>query len=410
MSEKKMRLIYIFSLIWLIIIFLFIFFHRQNINFFSTKKIQWDANTWKPTNNNPNNYITTLSDSLMFPENPFPANKKWILEQYCNVVLKWDLSKGFNNDWFKYNPSKSVFLYHFCWLIDTENKSKFDSNLLKYVKDFDLNNFKSNYNQFENCDSQKNMDWCKLSMFWSKIFWSLLNEFANFKLAALYGYTDPKASVDELIKNFSDNYFWKDICPWKYYLYNEKLEWKTDNFCSHPKTYDMLAQSMKDIQITISNSKFLNPESILKLTSEWWCDPWDILKCGLSNNKNSWADFRNMMYNELMFYNLFISYYSFIISSDPTYQPLQVSSQSSNIFNEINYELLAIRKEIIVSQKAVFQVDKILRNVYATYPTHVWLVAYYEDLNNRRDSLAEVFTPVHQLYYKLRNIMDITSM
>jgi hypothetical protein len=46
-----------------------------------------------------------------------------------------------------------------------------------------------------------------------------------------------------------------------------------------------------------------------------------------------------------------------------------------------------------------------LVNIATTYPVHVTLVAYQEDLLRVRDNyLVKLVTPIYCLYYKLRNV------
>jgi hypothetical protein len=47
-----------------------------------------------------------------------------------------------------------------------------------------------------------------------------------------------------------------------------------------------------------------------------------------------------------------------------------------------------------------------INNIRATFPLHIWLQIYYEDVVWFRKSLAKIYTPIHQLNYKLRNIQE----
>ncbi len=42
----------------------------------------------------------------------------------------------------------------------------------------------------------------------------------------------------------------------------------------------------------------------------------------------------------------------------------------------------------------------------ATFPVHIGLLAYYEDVLEFRKALVKIYTPIHQLYYKLRNVQQ----
>lgn len=50
--------------------------------------------------------------------------------------------------------------------------------------------------------------------------------------------------------------------------------------------------------------------------------------------------------------------------------------------------------------------EKTLQNMQATFPIHIGLLAYYEDVLAFRKSIVQIYTPIHQLYYKLRNVQE----
>ena len=53
----------------------------------------------------------------------------------------------------------------------------------------------------------------------------------------------------------------------------------------------------------------------------------------------------------------------------------------------------------------VYQTLEELMNIKATYPLHVYLVAYQEKLLYLRDNyLSKIVTPIYCLYYKFRNV------
>jgi hypothetical protein len=45
-----------------------------------------------------------------------------------------------------------------------------------------------------------------------------------------------------------------------------------------------------------------------------------------------------------------------------------------------------------------------LSQIAETFSTHIHMVAYYELLRHMRNGLVDIYTPIHQLYFKLRNV------
>jgi hypothetical protein len=49
---------------------------------------------------------------------------------------------------------------------------------------------------------------------------------------------------------------------------------------------------------------------------------------------------------------------------------------------------------------------RMLNNVQSTYPIHIGLQAYLEDIKWYRKQLSAIYTPMHQLSYLLRNVQE----
>jgi hypothetical protein len=49
---------------------------------------------------------------------------------------------------------------------------------------------------------------------------------------------------------------------------------------------------------------------------------------------------------------------------------------------------------------------RILDNIQTTYPMHIGMQAYLEDIKWYRKQLGKIHTPMHQLYYLLRNVQS----
>jgi len=62
------------------------------------------------------------------------------------------------------------------------------------------------------------------------------------------------------------------------------------------------------------------------------------------------------------------------------------------------------QQEMVWTDEAVFLSFKTLRDMYQTFPIHIALLAYYENLYDLRKQMAKIVTPLYTLYDKLRNV------
>ncbi len=128
----------------------------------------------------------------------------------------------------------------------------------------------------------------------------------------------------------------------------------------------------------------------------------NFLLCGFNDkdNAHAWESFHNTLYNELLFFKLLIT-----VSNDrlqyPEFNKFRVYSDTSA---EARQEIIRLNQEAELSQNAVGTMEKTLQNMQATFPIHIGLLAYYEDVVAFRKALVKIYTPIHQLYYKLRNV------
>ena len=74
-----------------------------------------------------------------------------------------------------------------------------------------------------------------------------------------------------------------------------------------------------------------------------------------------------------------------------------------------SFESLTILQEQKLSQQAMYQMFRQLSNLYATFPIHIGLLSYYEDLLYMRSRFSSLYTPLHQLYYEFRNAQDCSK-
>ncbi len=412
---------------------------------------------------------TTMTD-LLLNQQETTNTRLWLINHYCDTLLHTRKQVGgehdmtvreVNHEWYRYDPRQSLFMYVLCVGVDEKNNgrkiagepykyrnykkvfesisyeddggkiappkitdilrdertTKFDFNKVRWLAD--QSTLDADDNDGEECDPATTMQGCQFTEFAPKIFNTIMNDYGNLKLAAIYGYIygDSEEQVDKSIEAFSNAYFGVDKEIDKdgpcndlsvIYLSNQELEWDKKQ-CQHPKTYSMLKQTLLSAKRLAEDTVLLDPK---KLLEEGTCDDRynttnNLLKCSLSNRGESFttsdmSTFQNLLLNEVMYYHLFLSYYGGEISANPKYNPLSIWSFSFSAERN-QKEIGQITREQYLSFQAMDQMRRLLAHMYTTYPVHIWLMAYLEDLLIYRSVLIKLRTPTDQLYYTRRN-------
>jgi hypothetical protein len=105
--------------------------------------------------------------------------------------------------------------------------------------------------------------------------------------------------------------------------------------------------------------------------------------------------------NELMMLQLFTQYYTQVLTDTPWVVDFQVNASVAS-----NGEQMQLLDALSKAKNATLMMHRMLGNVHRTFPVHIGLLMYYEDIVNLRQSFVKLYTPIHQLYYKLRNVQE----
>lgn len=412
MSIEKRKIFKVAYLIWILwTLFVAIFLYLNRNNFFQPTKtsVIWENDFTSKSIKSEWEFFEKLIWNIL--EKETPKTRKKLIDNYCSSILWMWNNILYTQNLFYYDPSKSVFLYNLCkfWAIEEWKFDSFFEWISSLVKDW-LYVWANNEFWFSWCRKDSDLNSCDIIWFFSKWFSAVMNDYSNAKLAALYWYADNE--TEEIIEIFSDHYFWESPCSNEevYYLNKEIYEDLGNNYCSHPRTYKMLANNINEVKNLLKNAKSMDSNKLLDWDKNTnYCIDWtnyDFFRCWFQNIDWHWKWFRNILHNELMFYNLFVSYYIQNQSWNLMMSPFVVWDPGW-LFKANKVQMENAQKEVYKTQKAVLHLDKMLRNIYATYPIHIWLMAYYEDLLYFRKTFAKLYTPFHQLYYKLRNVQDM---
>lgn len=242
---------------------------------------------------------------------------------------------------------------------------------------------------------------------------TIINDLSNIKLATLYGWKHENTpDARELaIREFSDKYFGdrddpQSPCrdPDVRYIFPESLEGDKKH-CSHPKTYQMMDETLKSAYALVKETEFFDGEKMIQ--TECKHPKTNIFACAMANRGMSfidsdWKSYQNVLLNENFFYQLFSLYYRQQITSNAKYSPLSFKTYSDSAEKAFKESQQIVRDSNIL-QEAIQETNRMLLHNAVSFPVHIALSAYKEDIAQFRSSLAKIFTPLHQLYYTLRN-------
>lgn len=326
------------------------------------------------------NYIQNLDQNLKFTDTNI--NIKNVIDKYCSSILENNLKY---DDSISYKANESAFVYIVCTNINKKYSDKFTD-----IKDyFTWTSFKnlgikslSPDGKINYCNpAASNMNDCDIPSQFSKIFKIIINEYTNIKQSSMYGITekiDGSSKIEEFANKFGKNHFFTEIC-------NSKKTWiNYSKSCNIVKSYIQSSSRLLD-NLTIIDKEELYKEKN-NMIYNWVITHSDIL----------FINFTNTLYNELFFLRIFVDYYSMIVSKD--YNVLNSnSSEGVKQITKFNNEFSRIQKSISMTTRN-------LRDLYISFPLHIWLVMYYEDVLKLWKELAWISNPIYNLYDKFRNV------
>ena len=396
---KKYKLLLI--LMWLLMLV-------YSIYIFSPKNIQAANPDDKLPTYESDNYREKLVDELLKIENR-PQNRKEIWKIFCDTILSggvdgddksFNFSAGFKKDEIEYIPKNSFFVYHFCDWLAQANDLRSKRNIWKNqidIQERNLSHQQMKYTDIDkSCDPNSDMNTCSYGVLAAKIYQDLMNDFTNAKVAWTM---IANASLEEdAIKKFSNENFW----TWdeNYYLYKAKVEWDY-NYTSHPTTFKYLADLLKNLKQF--NWKYLNTKKI-QFPQDTNNSEYKELYLALTDT--NYMYFQNLLQKEFFWLNMFIWYYTTTLPWNTNYVPLRAGSQAWEAFDELNWEIAVSNDKLTIMSDTITLTQSMIRNIQTTFPIHIGLLAIKEDLLVLRTRLAQLYTPIHQLHYKLINVQD----
>lgn len=345
------------------------------------REIAWEISTIRQT-------TTNLQD------------KKEIIQAFCSKIK----NKNFSQNQ-KFPSNQSLFLAILCNHNGVSAKY-FQEETFNYLKkdkawSSDLLSYKTA--KFEKSCQSEYKENCNIAQLTDEIMTQLFSELFTLKQAQIFWVTSFNIGNTAEINNEINKYVLE-----KYAIPTEWKKW----FCwwngdtSYPKTCSVLKKQMKAFIPTIQKFKLLETAPLYDAAKEKNqtspfkpCQndkknsPYDIVLCGtLGETDNGLKPFINMLYNELTRYLTFTTYYEWILNERAVVD--EITEDEINQIGATQEKLLFLTNETLSD----------LVNLSTTYPIHIGLLIYQEDLLRFRDRLSKTVTPFYTLYHKLRNV------
>ena len=356
-----------------------------------------------------------LSNSILKALDVFPKDitladwpmKDSIISNFCTTALKPEVISAF---WSLYpwsDPRQSIFLTLMCSKSDVKNNfssfmsvgTKGEEN--RYLKTYSI---KLLAPQNVACYANEFQVGCDIARLSEEIITLILEELTTLKQWNLYGVAMNNLSSP---KNLEENI---NILTKEKLLIHYASQ---QNFCKsktqgYPKTCKIIQQSMRAFQKAFSRFRLLNVESLLAkdidsfkekqtiCTKNTNAEDYDHMFCEIIGRTHEGLDpFVTRVYTELLRYQLFSTYYTSHLWSTNTADMVDAS----------RYEFIrmqAFSKKLLPTINTTL---KQLAELQNTYPLHIGMLAYQEELLRLRDKyLSKLVAPFYSVFYKLQNV------
>ncbi len=322
-------------------------------------------------------------------------NKKIIVENFCDVIYKFDSLPDKSQNAFK--TKESLFLQLLCatiwkwkenslWIEFRPNKYNYFTQLTRknsiYSKCHKTNGYTT--------DSESMNDIDFVCVAWN-IFKEIESNYTDIALFfALWGGKSEEIR-NKWEKDYYNGYDKKYDCGDSYIMSEEEDK----RYCIHKRTNQYFKEVRWNVNSMIQNL------SLIKITPD---EAYEKLSSTKSTEK-AWAvlmSIKDRLYTELYFYNIFLTYYSTSLKMFNSYVSLKRSTTNAADLQNLNGddEILNWKKNVIVSNFAVEKSLDMIKNIYWTYPIHIGFLAITEDLDKLREAISKIYTPIDQLRHK----------
>lgn len=326
------------------------------------------------------------------------VGKRNLINDYCQTMLDPNNSNQIGSRYRNYDAKQSVFLYLLCnnqWLKYQESFADFlwesEEQYLKHSNFIKL--------WYEDYCPEKYQETCNIPLITKKILNDILEELFILQQARSIGLTLVATDNKEIQQKIDD-------LAYESFMIQGFCSDKTHNY---PKTCNIWEGHIKWYYTSLKQLRIFKIDSLLKQAQirekgevlrtcdlEKYPDEYNIILCWTVGETESWLKpFINVIYNEVLRYQLFLSYYNQYISD----------REPNNITSLEQQELIEIPKNLNVMYETIHQSIRDLLDFHNSYIVHIGLLSHQEDLLRMRDKwLSKLITPFYNIYEKVRNV------
>ncbi len=314
-----------------------------------------------------------------------------VVQSFCQSLYDYNISI-----WeLVYKSNESLFVYNICKYIN-------DTQIFKGKKWFSDDPAQS-YIKFTTNNNGKSINILNADLPWfnenteeyiKALFDKIIGGYTSVYQASIFWYkNNNEKTVSDLVNEFSDkNFPGIKICA-------------TDQTYSYPRTCKILKEYFNWARNTINSNNYYLNDKIISAEFEKAPNCTDtsrnIIGCWLY-----WWEikhFTNAVYNELLFYWLFVEYYSYILNNKSDFRNPWIINFDEKIKNNQN-RISQLYNDIESSRKAIQITIKTLKEMQWTFPIHIWFLMYNEDIYWFAANLNKTLTPIYTLHDTMRNV------
>jgi len=320
-------------------------------------------------------YVSNLSDVIFNDWSFFDfdsKDKKFIISHFCDKVLASDAFVY--NDGFYYNPRQSLFMLTLCSETMDDYENVFQGNFIfeSEEKSYMSGHYLEKFALSRSWSCNPNvwfMGKCDLFNVVPDMFDRIIGEYVSLKHAGIYGLqtdkTDNWITEEEQANVFSEKWFSLKLC-------------ELDEECLYPNTMKRMKNYLRQSRRLLGSVKFVNYDNILAEArvdvdkansppaSEYLCtEPqkqkkdisYNIVMCGLyTTYDKTMKSFLNLLYNELLYYRMFVSYYSALLKYNTAFEKTVSGKPKYGFDNNKMSNINKLNTKYSWSEKAI--VDK----------------------------------------------------
>ncbi len=335
------------------------------------------------------------------------------------VTFKSDISNT-NDLWVNYKAQESLFVTIICnsLLSDkasktTQEKSLPMNNIIKNptIRSLWVACLPAEHNTITianpDCDprNKDNANTIDLWFIFYNVAIKIINDISNLMIAREYGATNSESTPKILAEAFIENHFntpgFRPESKFYPQTYNKLKEYITIGKNIQKSTLIIDMNKLKDGQALNGLDMWRNFLVYDSQNTKWANSATETL------STYQWIG-TDLIYNELFFYTLFSQIYSSYLNKYRSKaQDIPIAlQQENNINNAIEIQRARIASQQDTLLGAVTQTIRQINTTTSSFPIHIGLLMYQEDLLTLRNNFAKIYLPLHQLHYKLENIQS----